>query len=74
MSRRKKRLEHQIDAFMRIYGRKRVQGELNDRHYSRKLEAQIKRMDPRELNQLLHGDARDADTSNEQAREEPERQ
>ena len=72
MSRRKKRLEHQIDMFMRIYQRKHVQGELNDRHYSRKLEEQIKRMDPRELNHLLHGDASDADTSDEQSREERE--
>lgn len=57
---------------MRIYQRKHVQGELNDRHYNRKLEAQIQRMNPRELNQLLHGDANDADTQDEQSREEPE--
>jgi hypothetical protein len=56
---------------MRIYERKRIQGELNDRRYSRKLEAQIKRMDAWELDQLLHGDASDINTSNERSRQEP---
>jgi hypothetical protein len=74
VSQRKKRLEQHIDAFMRICQRKHVQGELNDRYYNRKFEAQIKRMNPRELNELLHSDASDTDTKDEQSQEEPERQ
>jgi hypothetical protein len=43
---------------MRDYGRKKRPGGLdpNDRRYDRKLEATVKRLDPRDLDEMLHGD------------------
>jgi hypothetical protein len=43
---------------MRGYGRKKRPGGLdpNDRQYDRKLQATVKRMDPAELDEMLHGD------------------
>jgi len=45
---------------MRQYARKSQRGqEPNDRHYSRKIEAKIKRMRPDELDELIHGEQED---------------
>lgn len=51
------KLSEDVAVFMRQYGRKKQPGgfDPNDRHYDRKLEKDIKRMDPRELDILLHG-------------------
>ena len=58
MSQRKQRLEGEIGAFVRQFGRKKQGGgEPNDRRYDRKIEALISRMDPEELDELLHGEA-----------------
>jgi hypothetical protein len=55
---RKRRLANQIGEFMREYGRKKRPGGLdpNDRQYDRQLQATVKRMDPAELDEMLHGD------------------
>jgi hypothetical protein len=43
---------------MRQYARKKQPGqEPNDRGYDRKLEREIRRMDPAELDELLRGEA-----------------
>lgn len=56
-SRRHRRLEARIPLFMKQYGRKRPKGggEPNDRKYDRRLERRIKMLDPRELDELMHG-------------------
>lgn len=57
MSQRKTRLEGRLGAFMRQYARKKQPGqEPNDRGYDRKLEREIRRMDPTELDALLRGE------------------
>ena len=61
MSRRKKRLESKIGTFMDEYGRKKTPEATNDRHYSRKLEEELKRLDPWEFNELLYGEDTDDD-------------
>jgi len=57
--RRQRRLEPQLALFKRRYARKRPTkrsgGDPNDRRYSRRLEAKIRRMDPLELDELLNG-------------------
>lgn len=53
---RRKWLHENIGDFMRQYQRKAQRGvELNDRQYDRKVEKEIKRMDPFELDQLING-------------------
>ena len=60
MTRRRNRLRAQLPAFLRAYGRKKRHGlDPNDRAYDRKLEEEIKRMNPRDLDELLHGDDSD---------------
>jgi hypothetical protein len=55
---RKQRLQGQLGTFLRQYGRKRTPGhDPNDRRYRRKLEREIKRMDPRDLDELMNRDA-----------------
>ncbi len=57
VSKRKQRLEGRVGTFMRQYGRKKHPGhDPNDRGYDRSVEQQVKRMDPRELGELLHGE------------------
>jgi hypothetical protein len=57
MSHRKEKIAAEIGAFMRQYQRKAHAGhDPNDRSYSRKLEAKLKRMRPEDLDELLHGE------------------
>jgi hypothetical protein len=58
MSKRRERLRTKLPEFMREYGRTsdRQGMDPNDRHYDHKLEQEIKRMDPRELDSLLRDD------------------
>jgi hypothetical protein len=51
-------LKQHLPTFLRDYGRtsRRRGYDPNDRQYDRKLEEEVKRMDPRELDALLHGD------------------
>jgi hypothetical protein len=58
MSRRRKRLIGELGSFLRQYRRKRHPNfDPNDRSYDRELEQKIKRMDPVELDDLMHGGA-----------------
>ena len=59
VKRRKRRAlsEAEVASFLRQYARKAPKrGEPNDRGYSRRTELKFKRMAPRELDDLLHGD------------------
>lgn len=58
MSKRHEWLKKSLPAFMREYGRtsRRPGADPNDRHYDRKLEQEIKRMDPKELDAMLRDD------------------
>ena len=61
---RKERVRRQIGGFMRQYQRKANRGggmDPNDRGYDRKIESQIKRMRPEELDELLRDDVEDGD-------------
>ena len=51
-------LKKNLPAFLREYGRtsRRQGADPNDRHYDRKLEREIKRMDPRDLDTMLRED------------------
>ncbi|WP_254513212.1 hypothetical protein [Anatilimnocola floriformis] len=56
--------EADVGSFLRQYTRKRqANGDPNDRHYSRKVEAKIKAMKPEELDQLLRDENLAADES-----------
>ena len=60
MSKRRQRLRGELGSFVQQYGRKKYPGiDPNDRRYSREVEQQVKQMDPRELDELLHGDDND---------------
>lgn len=60
MNKRKEKLQAKIGAFMQQYARKAQSGqEPNDRGYSRKIEAKLKRMKPEELDELLNGEQDD---------------
>ncbi len=60
---KKEWLKNNIAQFVKEYGRKAQRGvEPNDRQYDRKVEKLIKRMDPKELSELL----------NEESASEPE--
>jgi len=63
MNKRKEKIRVEIGTFMQQYTRK-AEGmhEPNDRSYSRKLEAKIKRMKPEELDELLNGEQDDVST------------
>lgn len=51
---KRKWLHENIDGFMRLYQRRAQRGVgTNDRRYDRKVENEIKRMDPVNLNQLI---------------------
>jgi len=58
VNRRRQWLKENLPAFLREYGRtsRRPDSDPNDRHYDRKLEQEIKRMDPRDLDALLRDD------------------
>jgi hypothetical protein len=59
----KEKLRSQIGAFVQQYARKSQRGqEPNDRGYSRKIEAKLKRMKPEELDELLNGEQGDLPT------------
>jgi hypothetical protein len=52
---KKEWLKSNIGQFVKEYGRKSQRGvEPNDRQYDRKVEKLIKRMDPKELSELLN--------------------
>ncbi|HET6586169.1 MAG TPA: hypothetical protein VFG67_00185 [Oleiagrimonas sp.] len=56
-SRKNEWLRRNVGTFVRQYERKAQRGvEPNDRHYDRKIENELKRMDPFELDILLNGD------------------
>ena len=56
MSKRKKKLQAEIGAFLKQYARKAHAGhDPNDRPYDRRIEAMVKRMKPEELDELMHG-------------------
>mgnify|MGYP001075531075 CR=1 FL=1 len=55
-SQRRQRLEGDIEVFIRQYARKRYPNmDPNDRRYDRKIERIVRRMDPEELDKLMHG-------------------
>ncbi|HZF02188.1 MAG TPA: hypothetical protein VE344_09870 [Methylomirabilota bacterium] len=63
MNKRKEKLQAKIGAFMQQYARKSQRGqEPNDRSYSRKIEAKLKRMKPEELDELLNSEQDDLNT------------
>jgi hypothetical protein len=55
MGRRQDRIRRELGSFMKAYGRVAAGNgsDPNDRHYSRELEAEIKRMRPEDLDRLL---------------------
>ncbi len=54
----RERLSADLKLFVQQYGRKAQRGiEPNDRRYSRKLEAKMRRMSPEQLDALLRDDA-----------------
>jgi len=56
MSKRKRRLEGDIGAFVRQYARKHYPNhDPNDRRYDRKIEKLVRSMSPEELDELMHG-------------------
>jgi hypothetical protein len=58
MSKRKRREAGEVGAFLRQYARPASPNiDPNDRHYDREVEARLKRMDPEELDALMHGEA-----------------
>lgn len=60
MNRRQRRLEGQVGKFIQQYRRKRKNTpDPNDRGYDRGIEAIVKKMDPIELDRLLHGNSED---------------
>ena len=59
MAKRRQRLQGELGAFVRQYGRKKNRNDPNDRRYDRQTERLVKQMDPRELDDLLHGDSDD---------------
>jgi hypothetical protein len=62
MSKRRKKLEANIGEFIRQYTHKHKNTpDPNDRTYDRKVEEQIKRIRPEELNRLLYGQEEDDD-------------
>ncbi len=63
MGYRKQRLKAELGSFLRLYGRKADRNhDPNDRHYSRRLERQIKRMPPEELDAIMRGEDEDDET------------
>ncbi|MBL6276745.1 hypothetical protein JMF97_11290 [Micromonospora fiedleri] len=64
MGRRQDRIRREIGSFMKAYGRVAAGNgsDPNDRRYSRKLEAEIKRMRPEDFDRLLRDEDGDDDT------------
>jgi len=57
MSKRSEKLRGEVGIFLKEYARKAQKGvEPNDRGYDRKLEHEIKHMNPEELSELMSGD------------------
>jgi hypothetical protein len=55
VSKRGKKLQLEIRAFLQQYGRKgKAHGEPNDRRYDRKIVALVQRMTPEELDALMN--------------------
>jgi hypothetical protein len=72
MNKRKAKLQAEAGSFMQQYARKAQRGqEPNDRGYSRKIEAKLKRMRPEELDELLHGELDDSPTPARKISDEP---
>jgi hypothetical protein len=60
VKRRKQKLAAEIGTFVRQYARKAHPGiDPNDRRYSCKIEAMVKRMRPEALDELLNGEVDD---------------
>lgn len=62
MSGRRERIRRELGGFLKEYGRSsrfRNGMDPNDRQYSRKLETQIKRMRPEDLDRLMRDDEDD---------------
>jgi hypothetical protein len=63
MNQRKEKLKAKVGAFIQQYAREAQRGqEPNDRGYSRKIEAKLKRMKPEEFDELLNGEQDDLST------------
>jgi hypothetical protein len=58
MANRREWLKKNLPAFLRVYGRtsRRPGADPNDRHYDRKLQQELKRMDPHDLDAMLRDD------------------
>jgi len=64
MTKRRNKLREDLSNFLRQYGRRGASpSDANDRHYSRRIEDQIKRMKSEDLDKLMRGEdeAGDAD-------------
>ncbi|MEU8076765.1 hypothetical protein AB0B31_15080 [Catellatospora citrea] len=63
MSRRDNRIRRDLGGFLHVYGRRKSGNGLNanDRHYSRSLEDEVKRMRPEDLDRLIRDDDDDQD-------------
>ena len=62
MSKRGRKLKADLGKFLQQYGRRGASPQdANDRHYDRKIEEMIKRMDPVELDRILRDEADDSD-------------
>ena len=60
MSKKKEKIRREIGSFLRQYERKAHAGwDPNDRQYDRRMERQIKNMDPSELSEIISGDGTD---------------
>jgi len=60
MSKRGKKLEKELGAFLKQYARKSNKNiDPNDRRYDRRIEALVKRLHPEELDRLLRGGLED---------------
>jgi len=59
---RKERLQGRLGAFIQQYARPAHPGQdPNDRRYDREMERRVKRMDPEELDALMHSEEPDGD-------------
>lgn len=57
MSKRSKKLEGKVGAFLKQYQRKAHAGhDPNDRHYDRAIEEKLKHMSPEQLSELMSGE------------------
>lgn len=65
LSKRRKKLRDGLSNFLRNYGRRGASpSDPNDRHYDPKIEDQIKRMDPEELDRMMRDeDEQDNDST-----------